>query len=77
MKNANLDKDKKTTIIGILLLLIGITFYVLDLAVELKKDVNHCINCGIIVSGIFLIVSPDKWFDLMGQYFKSFFGKNE
>lgn len=75
MKNANLDKDKKTTIIGILLLMIGVTFYVLDLAVELKKDVNHWVNSGIIVSGVFLIASPDKWFELMGQYFKSLFGK--
>lgn len=77
MSNANFNRDKKTTIIGCLLLLIGVTFYVLDLAVELKKDVNHWINSGMIVSGIFLIASPDKWFDLMGQYFKSFFGKNE
>lgn len=75
MKNANLDKDKKTTIIGILLLMIGVTFYVLDLAVELKKDVNHWVNSGIIVSGVFLIASPDKWFELIGEYFKSLFGK--
>lgn len=75
MKNANFNSDKKTTILGIILLFIGLMFYTLDLVIVLKKDINHYVNSGMIVSGVLLIISPDKWIDLITQYVKSLFGK--
>lgn len=75
MKNANFNSDKKTTILGIILLFIGLMFYTLDLVIVLKKDINNYVNSGMIISGVLLIISPDKWIDLITQYVKSLFSK--
>jgi hypothetical protein len=73
MGNVNLSKDKKTTLVGALVLLVGLSFYCLDYLVDLKKDVNHYMNGGMIISGVLLLVSPDRWVDLISEYVRSLF----
>ncbi len=73
MGNVNLSKDKKTTLVGTVVLLVGLSFYCLDYLVDLKKDVNHYMNGGMIISGVLLLVSPDRWVDLISEYVRSLF----
>lgn len=79
MKKLNIDPryNPKTTLVGTLLLMIGLSFYCLDFVIELKKEVNHWVNGGMIISGVLLLIAPDKWIELVTNWVNSLIKKND
>ena len=67
--------NPKTTILGFILLLIGIFFYFADFFIDLKHEVNHWINGSISALGILLILAPDKVITLIGNFFNNVLNK--
>ena len=61
MKNVNLEKDKVTTILGLILVLSAVAVLLLPVFIEVKKDMTEkwYLPVGIGVLGVLLIISPD------------------
>lgn len=61
MKNVNLEKDKVTTILGLILVLSAVAVLLLPAFIDVKKDMTDIwyLPVGVGAVGVLLIISPD------------------
>lgn len=77
MTKYNVDPrfNPKTTILGAIIVTIGLFFYVCEHFMEMKKDVNDWVNIPMLGLGCILIVAPDRWVSIVSSAFAKFFKK--
>lgn len=67
IKNINIKENPVTTILGVILLLVGIGIFIIPLFIVLKAEVVIYIPIGISIIGLCLLLIPD---DLKGALSK-------